>query len=457
MTMRAMTTGTARGAAVAVVLATLWLLPPSAARAVDLTRYDSKYYTVFTDVDPAVAREAIARMTRMAEEYHERTKAFAGQIRRKFPFYLFKNESDYHAAGGMPGSAGVFIGSSDGSGKLMAFTGEHINPYTWHTVQHEGFHQFAHAVIGGDIPVWLNEGLAEYFGEGLFTGDGFVIGVVPPWRLQRVKAEIAGGRMKTIRAIMETSPLEWQAEMNIQNYDQAWSMVHFLVHGDDGRYVPAFSQCIRAISAGKPFESAWRSTIGTTDGFQDRWKAYWLGQPTSPTHALYQRATVATLTSFLARATADRQTFADLTAFESAADEGSLKMVPDDWLPPSLLAGAVKAAGFANGSAAPAEDAPADSPKPDVWELKPGLSHLPNLTLVTDDGTRLTGSYTLNGTHVSAVTVDIDDTAKVLADAAPLRDAGKKEQAKAMVQAALRAHPKSPLAENARAFLKGLW
>ena len=52
----------------------------------------------------------------------------------------------------------------------MAFAGEHITAYTWHTVQHEGFHQFAHAVIGGDIPTWLNEGLAEYFGEALFTG-----------------------------------------------------------------------------------------------------------------------------------------------------------------------------------------------------------------------------------------------------------------------------------------------
>ena len=441
---------------VALILAALWLLGPTArvAPAGTLTRYESKYYTIYTDLEPDVEREAATRMTRMAEEYHDRTRGFAGQIRRKFPFYLYRNESDYLAAGGLPGSAGVFVGTSDGGGKLMAVAGQRINAYTWHTVQHEGFHQFAHAVIGGDIPTWLNEGLADYFGEGLYTGDGFVIGIVPPWRLQRLQREIDGGALRSVREIMAVTPQQWRAEMNLRNYDQAWSMVHFLVHGDGGRYVPAFSQCIRAISAGKPFDVAWRSTIGQTDGFEERWRAYWLAQPRSPTHDLYQRATVATLTSFLARATAEHQPFANLSAFAKAAADDALKASPEEWLPPSLLAGAVRDAGFDDGSAAPAEDAPADAPKPDVWELKPGPTHQPNLTLTTSDGTRMTGSFTLSGSHVSAVNVDVDDTAKVLADAAALRDGGQRSQARTMVQAALQAHPRSPSASEARAFLR---
>ena len=68
----------------------------------------------------------------------------------------------------------------------------------------------------------------------------------------------------------------------------------------------------------------------------------------------------------------------------------------------------------------------------------------------------MTGWFTLGGTRVSAVNVDVDDTAKVLADAAALRDAGKREQARLMVQAALRSHPKSPSSADARAFLKAV-
>ena len=36
----------------------------------------------------------------------------------------------------------------------------HVGSRTWHVVQHEGFHQFVFAVIRGEIPTWVNEGLA---------------------------------------------------------------------------------------------------------------------------------------------------------------------------------------------------------------------------------------------------------------------------------------------------------
>ena len=45
--------------------------------------------------------------------------------------------------------------------------------------------KFAHATIGHKLPPWLDEGLAEYFGEAIFTGDGYVDGAIPPWRAKR--------------------------------------------------------------------------------------------------------------------------------------------------------------------------------------------------------------------------------------------------------------------------------
>ena len=92
----------------------------------------------------------------------------------------------------MPGSAGVYM-RSDGEPRLMGVAGELENAFTWHLIQHEGFHQFAAAVIGGDRPVWVNEGLAEYFGEAIFTGDGFIAGIIPQWRLKRIRAELSAG------------------------------------------------------------------------------------------------------------------------------------------------------------------------------------------------------------------------------------------------------------------------
>ena len=290
-------------------------------------------------------RETAVRMTKMAEEYASRTRDFSGVIREKFPFYVYANEDDYYAAGGPPGSAGVFMyHHGEPGGKLMAIAGQKTNRYTWHTIQHEGFHQFVHAVIGGELPIWANEGFAEYFGESIFTGDGFVTGVVPPYRLERLKQEMSESKLKPIPKMMLMTPEEWSSELSEENYDQAWSMVYYLIHSDNGKLQKALGAFMIKVGHGEKWECAWLDTLGPADQFEPRWKAYWTGLPESPTHTLYAQATVATLTSFLARASDQKQTFADFDAFKSAASsESGLKIAADEWLPPSMLASALRA------------------------------------------------------------------------------------------------------------------
>jgi hypothetical protein len=423
------------------VFACLPLLWTKSAHA-QLREYDTKYYIIHTDIDPEEEQEAAIRMTKMAEEYHQRTSGFAGVIREKFPFYLYRNSAEYFAAGGLPGSAGMFMSIGRG-GKLMAIAGRHTTQSTWHTVQHEGFHQFAHAVIGGEMPTWLNEGLAEYFGESIFTGDGFVTGVIPPWRLSRLKQEIAGARLKSMREIMDISAQKWADEMKIQNYDQAWAMVHFLVHGEDQKYQPGFSDCIRAMANGGLFDEAWNSSLPPVDLFEQRWKTWWTALPERPTTVLYGKAAVATMTSFVARAYASKQTFSDFAAFRSAVDKDQLKINPDDWLPRSLIVNAFRV--YGDGL---------------HWELitsaDKSTSRFPKVALTLEDSTRLVGSFTLSGNRVDKVTVEIDNMAEILKDAQSLADAGHKEKARVMVQSAIRDIPSSSMIADAKKFLQSL-
>jgi hypothetical protein len=356
-------------------------LLPAISAAAEMKTYDTPYYIIHTDLDQETEKEAALRLTRMAEEYHNRTKDFAGAITEKLPFYFYRNPQDYLDNGGPRGSAGVFISAGPKS-RLLALADPKSTP--WHTLQHEGFHQFAHATIGDQLPVWLNEGLADYFAEGIFTGDGFVVGIVLPWRLTRLKESIAKEKLRPIRQIMLMSPADWSADLNINNYDQAWSMVHFLVHGDSGKYQQPFSACIREISQGQPFEKAWLDTLGPADGFESRWKTYWLAQPQNPSAVLYSRASVSILTSFLARASVQNQTFNSFDGFTTAAASGKLKMNPDDWLPPSLLSRGLQWA------------------KTDQWKLRDAI-----LSATMSDGTHLTGSYVIHSGHVQHVDVTV--------------------------------------------------
>ena len=350
-----------------------------------LQTYNTKYYVIHSDLDQDSVHEAALRMSLMAEAYHERTKGFAGTIRKRLPFYLFRDAADYSAAGGLPGTAGVFTGD-----RLMAVAGERPGPRTWHTVQHEGFHQFVRAAIGGDIPIWVNEGLAEYFGEAIFTGDGYVVGLIPPRRLARIKHWMKESKFRSLRKMMLTSHQAWNVGLSGANYDQAWSMVHFLAHADQEKYRKPFGAFIREVSYGKPWERAWVRHLGTeVDAFEDRWREYWEDLPDAPTADLYAQATFATMNSFYARAFSQRQFFDTAEEFLEAAAVGDLKAHPDDWLPPTLLTDALKRVEHAG-----------------KWSIEK-RGHRKALVCVTERGTELIGDFKLGNRRVRSVEVDV--------------------------------------------------
>lgn len=361
-----------------------------------LKRYETKYYVIWSDLEPEKVREAAQRVTQMAEEYAARTKGFAGSIQERLPFYLYRRAADYVAAGGPAGSAGVFMGD-----RLMAIAGPEAAGYTWHIVQHEGFHQFVHSVIKGDIPIWANEGLAEYFGEALWTGDEFVSGIVPPQRLARLKQSIAGGQMKSLESMMLLPQAVWNAQLSGANYDQAWSMVHFLAHADNGKYQKPFNNFLREVSNGAAWPEAWKRNFGSNvEAFEGRWRDYWLNMAADESRLLYARAAVATLTGFLGRAYAERQPFMAWDAFVEAAKGANLKTKAEDALPRDLLTGALQwAAG--NGT----------------WsiEKKSGGNWI---VCELEDGTRLTGSFKLRGSRIGDVTVKVAGSKPAKADGA---------------------------------------
>ena len=356
-----------------------------------MKRYESRYYVINTDLLGDDLREADLRMTKMAEEYKNRTEGFSGTIGHKFPFFLFRDLKDYHRAGGMRGTAGVFNPNTD---TLMAYAGAETSDQTWNVIQHEGFHQFARSVIGGELPIWVNEGLAEYFGEGLFTGDGFVTGVIPPKRLALVKEQIKQKKFKSIKDMMRLDHARWNKEMSGENYDQAWTMVQFLAHAEDGKYQGAFVKFMRALATGQQWDAAWLASFGSAEGFEKRWRAYWLKLDDDPTADLYARAVTETITGVLGRATAQKQKFASFDELAAAAGANTVRMDDRDWLPPRLVAGAFERAEAMRKQGA-------------KFELLPGQgARLPIILCTMRDGTKVTGKFAVTGGRVAKVTAE---------------------------------------------------
>lgn len=343
----------------------------------------TKYYDMVTDLDEDTTREAAARMTAMGDEYARRIRGFGAKVTRRLPFYLFSKKEDYHQAGGPENSWGIYTGR-----RLMATASTRSTNRTWYMIQHEGFHQFLDAAMRSRIPPWLNEGLAEYFAHGIWTGDGFVMGAVPTFRCLRVKAQVRLGRMLDLPDMLNMTDATWAEQMSTRNYDQAWSLVHFLIHGEDGAYHKAFGWFLTDLGAGRPWGAAFVKRFGRDTGaLQKRYEEWWLSRPLKPTPEVYATAVVQTLTSFLARAVARRERMRDFDDFRAKASAGELACRPEQWLPPKLL-----------------EEALTVSRRYAHWQLK-RTGPYPTLVLTDDDGNVYTGRFTVRRGRAADVTV----------------------------------------------------
>lgn len=384
--------------ALAGALALGGLAAPAAAKTADGPRippelmakfkpYDSPYYTVYSDLEPEKVQLAIVRLTAVALEYHERTKGFAGQIKGKYPFFMIGDPKDYAAAGGE--AYGVTWGD-----RLMGLASKEHEKDFWHVIQHEAFHQFAHNVISENLPGWVDEGMAEYFGESLWTGDGLVCGVMPEPRYKRFVPRAKEGKIKPFKDILLIKASAWAG---IEDYDQALTMIHFCVHAQNGKYQNALSNCIRSAVSGATFDRAFAAGFGpNVDAIQQEYVAWWAAQPESIIEKPYTQAAVATLTSFLARAYGQGQRFENVDEFLQAARDGSLKKSVKQPLPAELLKEALDRA-----------------EKLKSWSLEsPSKTAAPRLLLTQADGTVLAGSFTLKQGQVGKVKVDTKEPGK---------------------------------------------
>jgi len=350
-----------------------------------MRRFTTPYYTIYTDLDDDMVREAIARTTAMGNEYARRIRGFGARVRRRLPFYLYSRLEDYRNAGGPDDSWGFYSGTA-----LMVAAEKGSEARTWSLVQHEGFHQFLDAAMRAKVPVWLNEGLAEYFGNGLWTGDGFVMGAIPTYRLLRVKLQIQFRRTRPLSELLEMNDETWNEEMSTRNYDQAWMIVHFLIHGADGKYHRPFARFLTDVGAGRPWAPAFTRYFGrNVKALDDECNKWWLAQPNRATPRVYATALVQTLTSFLARAVAKRQKITDFDDFLAKATAGTLACRDDQWLPPKLL-----------------KDALAIIKNPKAWQLR-RIGAYPSLVLTDTAGYVYTSSFTISRGRPAKVTVTV--------------------------------------------------
>lgn len=135
--------------------------------------------------------------------------------------YLFEDEerySTYMTANypDLPARRAFFIGSP-GELAVYAFWGDR----TAEDLRHECTHGILHAALG-EVPLWLDEGLAEYF-----EVDPNDPNHINKEHAQKLALAILDGWRPDLDRL---STLETVGEMQRADYQEAWAWVHFLLH-----------------------------------------------------------------------------------------------------------------------------------------------------------------------------------------------------------------------------------
>lgn len=233
---------------------TLSLLLAVSSASAELRSFGSRHYLLHTDIDSSLTDDLARRMDAMYDEYSRRLIRFddAG-THAMADVYLYNDRDDYVRFVGpsMRSTGGVFIPSRNALAAVLETQGRDS---LRRTLQHEAFHQFAAETIRYPLPMWVNEGIAQYFEEGLWTGEGFIVGQVPPRRWRQLQTDLKSRRVVDFEAFAKMTPEEWSKPLGSRfasdgatQYNQAWAMVHFLLNADDSSGKPLHPRFVRML------------------------------------------------------------------------------------------------------------------------------------------------------------------------------------------------------------------
>lgn len=140
--------------------------------------------------------------------------------KRDVTVYLFSNKEEYRAYldlihPGLPDRRAFFVGTSN---ELAVYT--YWGGQIQEDLRHEATHGILHARLAG-VPLWLDEGLAEYFEVGGPTGG--INGDYP----QRLAAAASRGWRPDMEHLESIHDF---AAFGRIDYQESWAWVHYLLH-----------------------------------------------------------------------------------------------------------------------------------------------------------------------------------------------------------------------------------
>jgi hypothetical protein len=235
---------------------------------------ESEHYKAFSSASDEDTKEALRRLEILYQTYTIFWNVQAGSTDNKLLLKIYSSRKEFKRANPMSGWMEAFYKEPYCYQYIDA---ERENrPYHW--MVHEATHQLNNEVSHFQLPQWAEEGIACYFSTAKMDDGKISLGVIdcdtyPIWWLSSLdlsgdlSRDMADKKIISIKSIVnDEKPLKMSEHVNLY-YIHWFSLVHFLLEAEQGKYRQAFIECVKTPSGLNEFEK----NIGPYQLIEQQW------------------------------------------------------------------------------------------------------------------------------------------------------------------------------------------
>jgi len=225
----------------------------------------SPHFCVLTNGSAADARH-------VAHEFEQMRYVFAGGLKNARldsgePMLIFAARDEQTAKSLEPGiwkrkgakPAGLFKHGWEKQYVMVDLDAETTGLNTYALVYHEYTHFILH-LNAHWLPVWLDEGMAEFYAYTRFQGNKILLGVPTARQPNRGEAPIP---LKTLLEVTLSSPYYSDSDKVEQFYFESWVLVHYLTFGPNMGGGVKLNQFFGELQTGTEQEQAFQQVFGS--------------------------------------------------------------------------------------------------------------------------------------------------------------------------------------------------
>jgi tetratricopeptide (TPR) repeat protein len=194
---------------------------------------------------------------------------------------VFKSDSSYKPFKPMQSVSGYFQPGEDVN--YITLTTEGRGEDAYRVIFHEYVHLLLNNTLGHGIPLWFNEGLAEYYstfdaseGESKVLLGNLISNHVLYLRDQKMLP------LRALFAVDYKSPHYNERDKRGVFYAESWALVHYLLLGNKGQRQHQLGRFIDLLGAGTPVETAFQQAFQTSFEAMEKELQNYIGRNTYP-------------------------------------------------------------------------------------------------------------------------------------------------------------------------------